>query len=392
MNFLEKVLLIFLTLGFFILLLTRLLWLFIALLSIVFIFWLSTSNNLTIARIKKKNWILYTFYIFLTICLSVSIRVLFVEIYSIPSVSMEDTLIPGDKIIMSKLSYGPRLPSSPFEIPLINIAFYFNKEYRTKVDSVWWNYKRLKGFSKVKHSDIVVFNSTKNTKETLIKRCVALAGDTLLIKHEKVYANSREILEEKSFKHIFRINFNDSLKAYAILDSMSLTNYVDKALKTTFLSATLNNDEVNALLENKCVNSIRLETNKYDSAYVTYPYNDLFPWTVDNFGPVIIPSIGMEIQLNEKNYILYNRLIAEYENSTIENRDGHYFLDGLQTSSYIFKNNYYFMLGDNRHDSNDSRYWGFLPEKYIIGKATFILFSNGEDGFRWNRILKAISN
>lgn len=391
MKYHQKALIILLLFTSLILILSPLAWLSVVFLVSTLIFWIGYSDYHTVALLRNKKWISYPLFFIIIVFFSIGIKLFIIEIYAIPSVSMEDTLLPGDKIIMSKLSYGPRSPSSPFEIPWINIAFYMNKESRSKVDSVWWKHKRLKGFSKIKHNDIVVFVSTKNHEETLIKRCLGLPGDTLLIRNEKVFANNSEISEEGTFKFIQRILFNNYAKASSLLDSMGLKEYPNGTIQKNFFSTPLNNNQKSTLLANKCIDSIVLETSRYDSAYVTFPYNSLFPWSVDNFGPLIIPSSGMNIQLNDQNYILYSNLISKYENSNIELREDNYFLNGLQITSYTFISNYYFMLGDNRHDSNDSRYWGFVPENNILGKAVLVIFSKGEDGFRWERLFKGIN-
>lgn len=365
-------------------------WLSIGLLATALLLWMALSDNITIARLRKMGWISYPFYILAIIILSIGIRIFILEIYSIPSVSMEDTILPGDKILMSKLSYGPRLPSSPFEIPWVNIAFYLNKEFRTHADSVWWKYKRYRGISKINHNDVIIFDSPKNSEEILVKRCMGLPGDTILIWDEKVYANHKELREKGTIKNRSRILFNNYAMASSIFDSLGLEEYYNKSFFNYYFSTSLNNNQRQVLLKFKCIDSIVLETNRPDSANKTFPDNDLFPWSVDNFGPLVIPAKGMKIQLNEKNYLLYNIVINRYENNRIEQSEGKYFLNRIPAESYTFNNNYYFMLGDNRHDSNDSRYWGFVPEEFIIGKAVIVLFSNGEDGFRWKRTLKLI--
>jgi signal peptidase I len=135
---------------------------------------------------------------------------------------------------------------------------------------------------------------------------------------------------------------------------------------------------------------LRGQTNRPDTAWRTYPKHPLFKWSVDNFGPVVIPAKGMTVSLNEENYILYRDVINGFEDTPITAGDGRIMIHGTEASSYTFRNNYYFMLGDNRHDSRDSRYWGFVPENNIIVKAVLILFSNGNDGLKWNRFFRKI--
>lgn len=295
---------------------------------------------------------------------------------------MEDTIIPGDKILMSKLSYGPRLPSSPFEIPWINIAFYLNKKQRAKADSVWWQYKRLHGFSKVKHNHTVVFNSVDKAGEAMIKRCMGLPGDTLEIKKAVVYTNGKVIPEKPSLKLFSRVLFNNNAQAASLLDSIKPEAYFGRYEETKYISTYLNRIQKETLLAAGCIDSVIIEKNRPDTAWQTFPYDSLFKWSIDNYGPVVIPAKGMTIQLNKESYMLYREIITRFEETTIAFKGSQIMINGQETTSYTFKYNYYFMLGDNRHDSRDSRYWGFVPEQNIIGKAVLILFSNGSKGFR----------
>jgi len=303
---------------------------------------------------------------------------------------MEDTILPGDKILVNKLSYGPRLPFSPLEIPWCNLFFLLNKRLREKADSAWWDYKRLYGFSKVRHNHVVVFNSTDKAGEVMIKRCMGLPGDTLLIRDAVIYADGLEIQEKRTLRFFSRIMFSDHACATSILDSLGINTYYRRHAGKNYLSTYLNRLQKEALLSKKCIDTVMIETNRPDTAWRTFPKHPLFKWSVDNFGPVVIPAKGMTVSLNEKNYILYRDVINGFEDTPITAGDGRIMIRGEEAGSYTFRNNYYFMLGDNRHDSRDSRYWGFVPEKNIIGKAVMILFSNGNDGLRWNRFFRKI--
>ena len=175
-----------------------------------------------------------------------------------------------------------------------------------------------------------------------------------------------------------------------MFDSIGLNKYQNRSSGENYFSIYLNIDQGKDLLKNEFIDSVIIEKNRPDTSYHTFPKNAKFHWTIDNFGPLVIPAAGMNLRLNKDNFILYQKVINMFEDIKITTMDGDYFLNGIKAMNFTFKNNYYFMLGDNRHDSNDSRYWGFVPESYIIGKAVLILFSNGEDGFRWNRLFKMI--
>jgi signal peptidase I len=386
-----KTSLILLVLAAVFLLLKEVVWLSIGLLLLFFCILLSISRSESIIRFKKMTWVSFPLLFIAMLFLSIGIRVFILEIYSVPSGSMEDTILPGDKVILNKLSYGPRMPSNPFEIPWINLAFYLNREYRARPDSIWWKYKRFRGFSNIKHNQIVVFNSPKAPKEILIKRCTGIPGDTLLLMNGKVLVNHTELPEKGTIKLFSRIRFSNYALASSLFDSLGLVAKDNKPVGTNYFSTYLNYTQKHELLNYKFIDSIIIEKNRPDTAYHTFPRNNYFRWSIDNFGPLVIPAKGMTIMLNEENYILYNRVITLFEKVSITTHSGKYFLNGAETTSITFRNNYYFMLGDNRHDSNDSRYWGFVPEQYIIGKAVMILFSNGDDGFRWRRLFKIIS-
>jgi signal peptidase I len=374
----------------FVLILSKMTWLAIGLFALIVFYLTASSSNPIIRHFRKNRGISYPMLFLTVIFFSIIIRLFFIEIYAIPSVSMEDTISLGDNILVSKLSYGPRLPSSLFEIPWMNIGFFLNKKLRANANSIQWKFIRLNGFSHVKNGEVVVFNSPKNSRKILIKRCMGMPGDTLMIREDRVFVNNKKIPEEGTVKHVSRILFNNFSLASSLFDSLGFHEYRNGSVLNKYFSTSLNNNQKLILLTHKCIDSIIIERNRPDTAYRTFPKNELFTWSIDNFGPLVVPAKDMEIKLNEKNYILYCKLIDSFEMTSITTNDGNFFLNGVRSSSFTFKNNYYFMLGDNRHNSNDSRYWGFVPEKNIIGKASMVLFSYSEDGFRWKRLFKVI--
>ncbi len=267
---------------------------------------------------KRWKWLKATSIFVGVIILAILFRVFFIEIYSIPSGSMEDTLLPGDKVLVNKLVYGPKLPASPYEIPWVNLVWFLRADASANPDSVYWEYQRLRGFSNIARGDVMVFSHPiwGGRNNFFIKRCMGLPGDT---------------------------------------------------------------------------DSSNIKTSPPDSTRWVYPKSGAFAWTIDNYGPLVIPYQGMAIQLDHGNYLLYGRTVNRLEQVKLEEKNGHYYLNGAAANHYIFQHNYYFMLGDNRNNSNDSRYWGFVPEENIVGKAGLILFSNNWDGFKWGRLLKPIN-
>lgn len=286
---------------------------------------------------KKKQLRLFSTLIALsTVFISVVVFNLFCfELYSIPSGSMEYTLLPGDKVLVNKLAYGPKLPASPYDIPWINLGWYFLGGQHTNPDSIYWKYKRLKGFAEIKHGDVVVFSHPllEDRNNYFIKRCIALPGDTLQIINGKVKINAGFLDEQPTIKMVPVV---------------------------------------------------------YDSTHTVYPYHPDIRWSLNEYGPIVVPYKGMQIRLNKEALQLYYNVIKDHE-PVHANWKNEVFRNNEKTAGfYTFQNNYFFMLGDNRNNSNDSRYWGFLPEKDINGKATVVLFNFLDGKFLTNRFFKRI--
>ena len=271
------------------------------------------------------------------VLLAVALRVLVFEVYQIPSNSMEKTLVPGDVIVVNKLIYGAKLPDSPFEIPWVNLLFYMNEKARSRKDSAWWEPRRVKGLSEIKRGDVFVFKPPFDSASYYIKRCVALPGDTLTIRKGLVYLNG----EKAGFEP----------------------------------EKWWNKHELIAPVQ-----------------YATFPYHSHFVWSIDRFGPVVVPKKGMIVSLNDSVYALYKTAIEVQEKVKLTARDGHFYLNDKPVDSYTFRSDYYFMMGDNRHASNDSRYWGFVADYKIEGKATRILWSYRQGNMLWDRLFKHISS
>lgn len=304
---------------------------------------------------------------------------------------MEDTLIPGDQIIVSKLHYGSRLPRSPFEISWVNVLFYLNKNARSHIDSTWFKYKRLNGFSKISRNDVVVFDFPgKNRGPFYIKRCIGLPGETVKIKHGLVYCNKQEIMPPDFMKGRYNIKSFNKRKLFEIANSLNLVLNGSENNKNNWFQTELNYQQFIALKANLNIDSVCFAEIKMDSMPTDNSYQKRSMWNVDNFGPVTVPKKGMRIELTEENYQIYGGTINDFEGLKIYCENGKFKQDGECITTYTFKQNYYFMLGDNRNNSSDSRAWGFLPEEGIIGKAIFILFNCSDGKIRWDRVLRRI--
>ncbi|MEA4840644.1 MAG: signal peptidase I [Bacteroidales bacterium] len=393
------------------------------------------------------------------------INIYFFQNYQIPSSSLEKSLLVGDFLFVSKMSYGPRVPNTPIAFPLaqhtlpvINTKSYLDKPH--------WDYKRVPGFGKIKRNDIVVFNfpagdtvpvkqpnpdfysmcyyiSKGNNisraeagqyirnhpetfgkvvyrpvdrRENYVKRCIGLPGETLKIVNNQVFINGVAIKNEPGVQ----FNYFVQTKGSYISDEQFQKWGVSKDDRELF---TEDNELLNLLPFKKNANgSVKpvyrfpatqalVQTLKNSAAIdtviiepdmlggdnvggTTYPLNDRIKWSRDNFGPLWIPAKGSTIKLTENNLILYERVIRNYEGQNLEIKNGKAFIDGKRADIYTFKMDYFWMMGDNRHNSADSRFWGFVPEDHIVGKPICVWLSLDKDRsfldgkIRWNRFFK----
>lgn len=392
----------------------------------------------------------------------------FFQNYVIPSSSLEKSLLTGDYLFVSKMSYGARIPQTPLTMPLTQhtLPVIGTKSY---FDFPHWDYRRVKGLGKVKLNDIVVFNypagdtivndarwqaqdyyqlvysfgkqileqhqqtpvdlktmspqeqrnyfalvyaigrnyivnnpseygditaRPTDRRENYVKRCVGLPGQTLQIKNRTIFLNGKANKEPDEVQYTYYIKLKQSLPE-ELIDQLGISNE-DLASLNTNGYMPLTRSALKALQARKdIVESVRMNNDAVTGDL--YPLNAITGWTRDNYGPVWIPKKGATIQLNMNNIAIYERPIAVYEGNDLKVSKGKIYINGKEAHSYTFKMDYYFMMGDNRHNSADSRYWGFVPEDHIVGKPIFVWFSsnpdkNGIKGVRWNRLFKWVDN
>jgi len=353
------------------------------------------------------------------------------EAYAIPSASMEKTLLVNDYLFVSKTAYGPRLPNTPIALPFIHnsIGAIKSKSY---VEWIHIPYTRWFA-SPVKRNDAVVFNLPVNDtlindeenfgskityyqaireigsvnvwqnygdiiierpvdkRENFIKRCVAIAGDKVEIKNTVVYVNDKP----QPFPPLSQLNYivktsspfdEEELESIGIHTDPEQQEFISYSNGVYIINMT--EDEKLKVMALK--NVIKIEVQVSNKSNEIYPYYDTAAhWSNDNFGPLWVPQKGISITLTKDNYIRYERCIRTYERNELEIKNGKILLNGVEANAYTFKMNYYWLMGDNRHHSLDSRYWGFVPEDHVVGKASLIWFS-WEKGVRWKRLFNII--
>ncbi len=327
------------------------------------------------------------------------VRGLLFSAYAIPSGSMEGTELVGDYLFVSKCSYGARMPTTPLSIPFLESNVYGIKTYW---DIIKLPYMRIPGFTEVKKGDIVVFNKpeegdTTNTipvdqRTNLIKRCQATAGDTLSIRNTQVYINGKPAINPEQSQTDYRIVTDGTTINPELLSELNV-----KPSETDPTAVTIPYKNVAAVRAISNVKSVTLVSKAVGEVQEDiFPHDARFKWNQDNFGPLVVPKKGWTITLTDSTLTLYRRAIEVYEHNKVAVSGSDILINGKKATSYTFKMNYYWMMGDNRHNSLDCRFWGFVPEDHIVGKAIITVLSTDstQDFFhkiRWNRIFKPIN-
>ena len=374
------------------------------------------------------------------------IRTFVFEAYTIPTPSMEKTLLVNDFLFVNKFAYGPRIPETPLALPFMSHTIIGTN---TKSYVEWIKIPYTRWFPEpVKREDVVVFNFPVNDtliddaqhgseityyqeiqqrmmsdhvseaearkrvqdqygdliitrpvdkQEFFIKRCVGVAGDTLQIKNRVVYIDgvAQPLPEYHEFNYLVTTSGPldpDQLNSVGIQDNPSdqNRNQVQMINSNSYIIG-MSDDEKLQLKMFPSVKDIQPgPLQDYDKGIYLFPYEADNGWTVDDYGPMWIPKKGATISLNPENLRRYQRCIVTYEGNKFEQKDGQYLFNGKPSTTYTFKMDYYWMMGDNRHNSLDSRYWGFVPEDHIVGRASLIWFSYGSNGIRWSRIFQKI--
>lgn len=312
------------------------------------------------------------------------------EAYFIESSSMEKSVLTGDYILVNKLSYGPRLPKTILSTPFVSQHMYLG--------FLQLPYLRLFGSPDVERYDVVVFNFPLEDEHPIdhrtvyTKRCVGLPGDSLKIINGEVFINNKLMDESQNVQYNYTVNTVKNGLDSTFLSKYDITEGGLISEKGDY-SYTLTRNMAERVANHKNVYGLKRNTEKIDMYdETTFPKNDNYLWNVDQISGIYIPKKGDTLNLDSINIFLYERIIKNYEGNDLVIKDNKISINGDTTNKYIVELNYYYVMGDNRHNSIDSRHWGFLPESHIIGKATRVLWSRdkAKSETRWGRFFSSI--
>jgi len=386
--------------------------------------------------------------------------------YTIPTSSLEKTLLVGDYLFVSKFHYGARVPTTTIATPMLHdsipTAIISEKNTKSYLNKPLLPYLRIPGFQKIKRNDIVVFNWPVDTlvhwmdpskgtdfkpldkKTNYVKRCVGIAGDTLEVRDGYVYINGKQNIlpdraklqfynrvysekglstqkllryTDKEFERKFIINFTsqnqfEKVMRYAtnnpekIKDNQFIITTSDegipqwiingyrldiKEISTKIRKANITDEIAAKLRKDSEVDSVVKVINpKGNKGNNMFPQGTNLSWNTDNYGPIYIPKKGTTVPLNMNSIPFYERIIEDYENNQLEVIGEHIFVNGKKSTSYTFKQDYYWMMGDNRQNSLDARSWGYVPFDHVVGKPVLIWFSINEGEIRWERLFTTV--
>ena len=365
------------------------------------------------------------------------IRTFFIEAFTIPTSSMEKSLLVGDYLFVSKVSFGAKLPNTPISFPFAHHTLPLTEKTKSYAEWIKLPYYRLPGLSEIKNNDVVVFNYPEgdtvviqhqnqsyyqlvrelgrdfiwnnfditvrpvDKRENYIKRCIGIAGDTLTIVDQKVFINGTELPQPPQKQYTYTVVTDGSGFSAKTLEKLDITDplYKNPEIPGAYY-VTLTHEKLLKLKSFSFVKEIKREIkekghSQRGRAFPIFPNTEQFNWTEDNFGPLYIPKRGATINLTMDNLPLYKRAINVYEGNDLKVDGNNIYINGEPATSYTFKMNYYFMMGDNRNNSADSRFWGFVPEDHVVGKGVFIWLSlDANKSFlkkvRWNRLMTTI--
>ena len=332
------------------------------------------------------------------------LRTFLIEAYTIPTSSMEKSMLIGDFLFVSKTSYGPRVPITPIAFPLVHhtLPVIGGKSYSELIKIP---YHRMKGFGIIKRNDCVVFNYPAerlgrpiDKKENYVKRCVGIPGDTIQLIDSKLIVNGQPQDEPKGMKKQWHYDISTKgigLNPKILYEKYDITEGGYGRNQNEY-NLTLTNESRDALSKFPSITSIRKNVQKKgEYSKHIFPHSKNYSWNVDNYGPIVIPAAGRTIDITTKNIPLYKDIIERYEENKLEIKEGVIYINDKIADNYTFTMDYFWMMGDNRHNSADSRFWGFVPENHVVGKALFVWMSwdtnaKGLKKVRWDRLFSSV--
>ena len=351
---------------------------------------------------ELRNW--FEAILFAVVAATI-LRTFLIEAYTIPTSSMEKSMLIGDFLFVSKTSYGPRVPITPIAFPLVHHTLPFSKNKKSYSEAIKLPYHRMKGFGEVERNDCVVFNwpaeklgRPVDKKENYVKRCVGIPGDKIEIINGALKVNNQPQEEPIGMKKqfIYKVETtNTGLNPKILYDKFDITEGRRGGNPNEYNLFLTDNSSQGIQKFNNVISVERnIDTNKRNLEYI-FPNNKSTDWNIDNFGPIIIPKNGYSIKIDSSNIDLYRDIIEIYESNLLNVKNNKIFINDTLVSEYTFKMNYYWMMGDNRHNSADSRMWGFVPENHIVGKALFVWMSwdtnaKGLKKIRWSRLFTSV--
>ncbi|MFI3265357.1 MAG: S26 family signal peptidase [Rikenellaceae bacterium] len=356
------------------------------------------------------------------------------QLYVIPTSSMEKSLLVGDYLYVSKVAYGPKMPNTPVSFPFVHHTMPLSATKKSFSEIIKWPYNRLAGIKQVERGDVVVFNFPAgdtvllenqgvtyydvlrsyqaqfgdqagreqlykdftvitrpiDKRENYVKRCVAAPGDTIKIVNSKLYVNGVAEADSDGRQFIYSIQTTSPL-SNAVLESFNITEVYGNGSSYQMPLSDANAEKMRSLSNVIAATQYIAQGSNPD----IFPSDSRYAWNQDNFGELWIPARGATVELTIDNLPLYRRIIDQYEGNDLKVEGDKIFINGQEATSYTFAMNYYWMMGDNRHNSADSRFWGFVPEDHIVGRAAVIMLSLDANGsfpsnIRWDRVFKSV--
>lgn len=358
------------------------------------------------------------------------IRTFMIEAYTIPTSSMEKSLLVGDYLFVSKVSYGPKIPNTPIAFPFAHHTLPLTQYTKSYVEWIKLPYYRFPGLRTIKNNDVVVFNYPdgdtvalqmqnqsyyalvrdmgrenvwKNydivsrpvdKRENYIKRCVGIPGDTLQFIDGLIYINGERLPDPPNTQHNYQVITDGTPIPNRIVDRYDITDW-GQAAPGIYIMAMTQEIADQIIKVGNITEVVRMTKSAERNERYIFPHSRNYQWNEDHFGPLLIPKKGMTINIDPKNIVLYDRIIGVYEGNDLDVQGDKVLINGKEATSYTFSMDYYWLVGDNRHNSADSRFWGFVPEDHIVGRAMFVWLSldknkNFLNKIRFNKTFRVI--